>query len=120
MGKGPFLPHQENPRYFGDSEGNPVYLTGSHTWGNLQDFGSGDPPPVFDWDGYLNLLQDLSHNFIRLWNWSKPAGHPGREKTFDSSRFRTCVRVRVRQSMVSQSLTSGISMRRTSSVCVNG
>ena len=70
------MPHQENPRYFGDSEGNPVYLTGSHTWGNLQDFGSGDPPPVFDWDGYLDMLQDLNHNFIRLWTWEQACWAP--------------------------------------------
>ena len=34
----------ENPRYFADSQGHPVYLTGSHTWSNLVDMGPADPP----------------------------------------------------------------------------
>ena len=28
-----------NPRYFTDGSGKAVYLTGSHTWSNLQDSG---------------------------------------------------------------------------------
>ncbi len=44
-----------------------IYLTGSHTWANLIDRGPSDPPPVFDFDGYLDLLQKHHHNFIRLW-----------------------------------------------------
>ena len=58
-----------NPRYFTDGTGRAVYLTGSHTWANMRDRGRTDPPPVFDFDGYLDLLQSHGHNFIRLWAW---------------------------------------------------
>ncbi|MAG36335.1 MAG: hypothetical protein CL878_08835 [Dehalococcoidia bacterium] len=69
--------HPTNPRYFTDGSGKAVYLTGSHTWANLQDHGPvprpGDPPPVFDWAGYLDLLEEQYHNFIRLWAWEQAA-----------------------------------------------
>ena len=65
--------HPTNPRYFTDgtktSEASlkAVYLTGSHTWSNLIDRGPSDPPPVFNFEGYLDFLQRHNHNFIRLW-----------------------------------------------------
>ena len=65
---GPLHVSKENPRYFTDKTGRPRYLTGSHTWSNLQDMGKTDPPPAFDYASYLNLLQSHHHNFIRLWN----------------------------------------------------
>lgn len=70
---GPLKVHPDNPRYFTDGtqgpDGRPkaVYLTGSHTWTNLIDRGPSDPPPVFDFDGYLRFLQKHNHSFIRLW-----------------------------------------------------
>jgi hypothetical protein len=70
---GPLRVHPENSRYFTDgtkmSDGSlrAVYLTGSHTWANLIDRGPSDPPPVFDFDGYLDFLERHNHNFIRLW-----------------------------------------------------
>ena len=70
---GPLRVHPTNPRYFSDGtkgrDGSwkAVYLTGSHTWANLIDRGPGDPPPVFDYHGYLAFLQKHHHNFIRLW-----------------------------------------------------
>ncbi len=60
---------KENPRYFTDDSGRAVYLTGSHTWSNLVDIGPKDPPPRFDFTAYLNWMQKLNHNFIRLWTW---------------------------------------------------
>ncbi len=60
-----------NPRYFADADGTIVYLTGSHTWSNFQDNGGGDPPPVFDYDHYLDFLQEHNHNFFRLWTWEE-------------------------------------------------
>ncbi len=66
---GPLRPHEANPRYFADATGAPVYLTGSHTWHNLQDMGKTDPPAQFDNDAYLDFLEGLNHNFIRLWRW---------------------------------------------------
>jgi hypothetical protein len=56
-----------NPRYFTDSSGNAIYLTGSHTWTGLTDRGPTNPPPTFDFQRYLDLLQSSNHNFIRLW-----------------------------------------------------
>src|SRR5262245_14165752 len=43
---GPLRVHPKNPRYFADGSGKAVYLTGAHTWANLQDIGFTDPPPV--------------------------------------------------------------------------
>ena len=62
---GPLRVSQINPRYFTDDSGQAVYLTGSHTWLNLQD-GS---PYKFDYDGFLDFLQQYNHNFLRLWAW---------------------------------------------------
>ena len=47
--KGPLRAHPTNSRYFTDGARNPdgslraIYLTGTHTWANLQDNGEGDP-----------------------------------------------------------------------------
>ena len=71
---GPLRVHPTNPRYFTDgtksADGTPkaVYLTGSHTWANLIERGPSDPPPVFDFDAYLDFLEKHNHNFIRLWS----------------------------------------------------
>jgi MYXO-CTERM domain-containing protein len=74
---GPLRPHPTNPRYFTDGAGKAIYLTGSHTWGNLIDgwLTNGrntDPAPAFDYDGYLDFLQANNHNFIRLWAADTP------------------------------------------------
>jgi len=61
--------HPLNPRYFADGTGRAVYLTGSHTWSNFKDMGKADPPPCFNFDAYLDFLQEHNHNFIRLWTW---------------------------------------------------
>lgn len=61
----PLKIHASNPRYFSDSSGNAVYLTGSHTWDNFLDWGGGRPN--FDYFDYLRLLGNKGHNFIRLW-----------------------------------------------------
>jgi hypothetical protein len=67
--RGPLRRNPRNPRYFTDESGRAIYLTGSHTWSNLQDMGKPDPPPAFDFDYYLDFLEALNHNFIRLWAW---------------------------------------------------
>jgi hypothetical protein len=66
---GPLRVPSENPRYFADATGKPVYLTGSHTWNNLPDIGTTDPPVRFDFDEYLRFMRRYRHNFIRLWRW---------------------------------------------------
>jgi Family of unknown function (DUF6298) len=73
--RGPLRVHADNPRYFTDGTTNAdrslkaVYLTGAHTWNNLQDMGAADPPAAFDFDAYLAFLENHHHNFIRLWRW---------------------------------------------------
>lgn len=72
---GPLRVHPTNPRYFTDgtkaSDGSfrAVYLTGSHVWSNLQDMGVTNPPPAFDFNGYLDFLNQHGHNFIRMWRF---------------------------------------------------
>ncbi len=67
--RGPLRVHPANPRYFTDDGQRAVYLTGAHTWDNLQDMGEGDPPAAFDFGAYLDFLVRHDHNFIRLWRW---------------------------------------------------
>ncbi|MDN3510713.1 MAG: DUF6298 domain-containing protein [Candidatus Jettenia sp.] len=61
--------HPSNPRYFTDESGKAIYLTGSHTWNNFKDIGTTNPPQPFDYEAYLDFLQQYNHNFIRLWTW---------------------------------------------------
>ncbi len=58
----------ENGRYFSYG-GKAVFLTGSHTWDNLQDIGL-----VFNYTDYLNWMEGLNHNFMRMWAWESPHG----------------------------------------------
>lgn len=74
--KGPLRVHPTNPRYFDDGSGKAIYLTGSHTWASFQDRGFGNPPPIFDFNGYLDFLGKYKHNFIRLWVWEQAFGAP--------------------------------------------
>jgi len=69
--KGPLRVHPSNPRYFTDGSGKAIFLTGSHTWGNLQDYryASLPSPPVMDFRAYLAFLSQHHHNFFRLWAW---------------------------------------------------
>jgi hypothetical protein len=74
---GPLQPLSSNPRWFTDGSGRAVFLAGSHAWWNLQDNNllmveGGDPPPVFDYDGFLDFLERHDHNFFRLWRWELP------------------------------------------------
>jgi hypothetical protein len=65
---GPLRAHPSNPRYFTDGNGQAIYLTGSHTWNNLQDISDDKTPSLpGGFSGYLDWLQRYHHNFIRLW-----------------------------------------------------
>jgi hypothetical protein len=61
----------QNPRYFQNESGQAVYLTGSHTWSNMQDNGTVDPPPSFNYSAYLDFLTARNHNFFILWAWEQ-------------------------------------------------
>jgi hypothetical protein len=69
--RGPLRVHPANPRYFTDGSGRAILLTGSHTWGNLQDYqyAALPSPPAMDFNAYLDFLQRHHHNFFRLWAW---------------------------------------------------
>lgn len=73
---GPLRLNPANPRYFTDDRGQVIYLTGSHTWANLQDIDYLDPPPAFDYLAYLDFLETHHHNFIRLWAWEQAKWAP--------------------------------------------
>lgn len=78
---GPLAVLGGNPRYFTDTEGRrAIYLTGSHTWNNFQDWGRTDPPHPFDYTAYLDFLERHGHNFIRLYVWEQAAWFPGTEE----------------------------------------
>ena len=65
---GPLRVSKINPRYFADPNGNIVYLTGSHTWSDgMEDRGTIDPPPPFDFNRFINFLVSHNHNWFRLW-----------------------------------------------------
>ncbi len=69
---GPLAVCAENPRYFADASGRPVYLSGSHTWAVVQDGGPDSPPVPMDWPSFLASLVDYGHTFTRLWTWEHP------------------------------------------------
>src|SRR3989442_4951291 len=62
----------DNPNYFADAGGKAVYLTGSHTWNNFQDWGTDDSPPPFDFAAYVKMLITHNHNFTLLWQTELP------------------------------------------------
>jgi hypothetical protein len=45
--------------------GKIVYLPGSHTQNTLQDWGSSDPPPGFDYEKYLTWINTCA-NYEKL------------------------------------------------------
>ncbi len=59
---------EENGRYF-CSGNKAILLTGSHTWDNFQDIGL-----AFNYTDYLDWMEELNHNFIRMWTWESPHG----------------------------------------------
>jgi hypothetical protein len=70
---------EANPRYFADSSGKAVYLTGSHVWWSLVGDRSWKAQPCensvedFSFSEYLGRLVDYGHNFVRLWTLEVPS-----------------------------------------------
>ena len=54
--------------FFKGANAAPVYLRGSHTWDNAQDWGGST---IFDNNAYLAMMEAKGHNFIRLWSWQR-------------------------------------------------
>jgi hypothetical protein len=62
-----------NPDHFTDGSGKVVYLTGSHTWNNVRDWGTDGFPQPFDFAAYVNMLVAQHHNFTLLWQTELPS-----------------------------------------------
>jgi hypothetical protein len=73
---GPLRVSAANPRYLETPAGKIVYLAGSYTWNNLQDWGATNPPPAFNFNGYVDFLVAHGHNFTRLLAWEQGSGVP--------------------------------------------
>jgi hypothetical protein len=69
LASGPLRVSTINPRYFADQSGRVVYLTGSEHWKTIEDNGTSNPPPAFDFSAFLDFLQRHNHNFTRLFTW---------------------------------------------------
>src|SRR5437773_7408329 len=61
-----------NPNYFTDGSGKAVYLTGSHTWNDFQDWGTDGSPQPFNFAAYVKMLVAHDHNFTLLWQTELP------------------------------------------------
>jgi hypothetical protein len=88
---GPLSVGSINPRFFVDSTGKAIYLTGVHLNNSLIDRSD---KAVLDFTSYLDFLQKYEHNFIRLWAWEQTAWtHESTAKIiFDPmANFNSCV-----------------------------
>jgi hypothetical protein len=75
---GPLRVNPLNSRYFTDASGRAIYLTGSHTWSNLLDRATSNPPVVtFDYNTYINWMVSHNFNFMRLWTAELPNASSG-------------------------------------------
>jgi hypothetical protein len=61
------LTQSSNANWFQDTNGRAVVLAGSHTWNDLQDWGTGASPEAFDFDAYTSFLVAHGQNFTLLW-----------------------------------------------------
>jgi hypothetical protein len=87
---GPLRVSAANPRYFTDDTGRAIYLTGSHTWAVLQDMWLEDRPRRnTEYDGFLEMLEENGHNFLRFWSWmhAKNAAWSKTSTRFDPQPF---------------------------------
>jgi hypothetical protein len=65
----PLRVHPVNSRYFADGLGDPVFLTGSHTWDDVQQRSRAPGAPPFDFPDYVRFLQAHGHNCTILWRF---------------------------------------------------
>lgn len=61
-----------NPNYFTDGSGKAVYLTGSHSWNTVQDWGTNDTIQPLDFKAFVKMLVAHHHNFTLLWTTELP------------------------------------------------
>ncbi len=71
---GPLRKNSANPRYFTDNTGKAIFLAGFHTWAVMQDMWlENEPRRSMDYDGFLQMMEDNGHNFLRFWQWDQTA-----------------------------------------------
>jgi len=68
----PLRAHSSNHNYFANDSGKAVYLTGSHTWNDFQDWGTDGSPQPFNFAAYVKMLVAHHHNFTLLWQTELP------------------------------------------------
>ena len=64
-----------NSNYFQDAGGTVLILNGSHTWNNVQDWGSNGTLQPLDFNAYVRFLTTHGHNFTLLWYTELPKFH---------------------------------------------
>lgn len=60
-----------NSHYLTDASGRAMYLSGSHTWDDMQDLSQG-APGAFDFNAYVNFLVAHGQNMTILWRKDLP------------------------------------------------
>jgi hypothetical protein len=73
--KAPLRALATTPNYFADGTGKAIYLTGSHTWNTLQDWGTDDRIRPLDFAAFVKMLVNHHHNFTLLWMTELPTFH---------------------------------------------
>src|SRR4030095_3080157 len=68
---GPLKLSTKTPSYVSDQNGKIVYLTGSHTWANMQEIQM-KGAKSFDYEAYLDMMEQNGHNFMRMWMFEQP------------------------------------------------
>jgi hypothetical protein len=58
-----------NPRYLVDDSGEAVFLSGSNYWNTLQDGGTTNPPPAFNYDAWIDFLVARGMNCYKMYTW---------------------------------------------------
>jgi hypothetical protein len=69
---GPLVKSGTNSHYFVNPQGQAVFLSGSHTWTDFQDLGSGGATTVSDFNAYVSFLTSHGHNVTILWRKDLP------------------------------------------------
>jgi hypothetical protein len=71
----PLRANPAKPNYFTDGSGKAVYLTGSHTWNTLQDWGTDGVVQPTDFAAFVRMLVSHNNNFTILWTTELPTFH---------------------------------------------
>src|SRR6266571_3925007 len=69
---GPLKKSTMNTRYFVDPAGNAVFLSGSHTWNDVQDTSQSSSPAAFPFANYVSMLKADGQNATILWRKDMP------------------------------------------------